>query len=363
MPVLSVYFARAMDDISKEDIISNDKKFEKLLGAIGGSIINPFVFKSRNPIREGLSIADSDIELLKNSDIVIADLSNPKYQYVGCIFEIVHAAINEIPVILIVGENKIADRLFFQAYCDFIVKDAAEAVEYIRRAHTAEGLEQQMIEMQAYYNDIADRYHDKSVRTHIRNPDEFRIYKNERKQLRDLLKRYANGNCCQIGVGTGDWTKTICETAHKVVGIEIGQNMLVQAQINLSSYNNIQLIKADALKEDINKGPFDCVVLYFFLSLLPRSMQNQLFHRIHKMLKPDGFLIVADTKELADLPAVGLGRRQLQKRESYGREFILYKEHFVGDSLANLVKKKGYEIITSSKYSEWFTWAFSRKGE
>jgi ubiquinone/menaquinone biosynthesis C-methylase UbiE len=359
MSDLTVYFARAMDARSREDIVLDDEKYIKSLRAIGANIINPFQEKDQNRLQDGWSIAHDDLANLKASDIVLADLSVPHYQYVGCIFEIAHAAMYDIPIILVVGERDFGNRVFFQAYCDFIAKDAGEAIEYIRRAHTEEGVGQQMAEMQAYYDAIAPRYMDTSVRTHKRHQEDMETFTKERAELRAVIKEYARGKVCQLGIGTGDWTRTICETASEVVGVEISPAMLVQARQNLSSYSNVSFLQYDALRDDITGGPFDCVVMYFLLSLLPRCMQDRLFDRILRTMKPGGLLIVADTKRIGDLPAIGLGRRQLQKRASGGNEYILYKEHFVGDTLAKLLEKKNYVITASSGQSIWFSWAVS----
>lgn len=358
---LSVYFARAMDARFREDILSDDEKYLELLRPIGGNIINPFDQKSRNPIQDGLSIAQRDLAKLKESDTVLADLSVPDYQYVGCIFEIVHATINDIPVILNVGERDLSNRVFFQAYCDFIAKDACEAVEYIRRAYTQRGVEQQMAEMQTYYNEIASKYTDESVRTHKRSREDMEPFTRERAELGAIIEKYVRGKVCQIDIRTGGWTRTICETADEVVGVETSPEMLVQARKNLSSYDNVSFLQCDALKEDISGGPFDCVVIYFLLSLLPRSMQDRLFDRVQKIIKPGGLLVVADTRKVGDLPAMGLGRCQLQQRKSDGKTFILYKEHFVGDSLVKLLEKKGYVVVVSSAETIWFSWAVSRR--
>jgi ubiquinone/menaquinone biosynthesis C-methylase UbiE len=128
----------------------------------------------------------------------------------------------------------------------------------------------------------------------------------------------------------------------------------------LSAYSNVSLQRCDALKDDIGGGPFDCVVVYFLLSLLPCRMQDKLLRAVQRILKPGGLLVVADTKKPGDVPAQGLGRRQLQSRSSGGKAFTLYKEHFAGDSLADLLVKKGYETQASSRGTSVFSWAVGR---
>lgn len=358
MSELSVYFARAMDARDVKDIKADDEKYIELLSPIGGVIINPYKGKKENPMENGSRVAKDDLELLIESDVVLADLSIPNYQYVGCIFEMVHAANNNIPVILIEGEKDFHNRYFIQAYCDFITKIGEEAVEYIRRTYTRKGIEEQMEEMHNYYNEIADNYQTNYSGTNIRSKME---YQQERKALRMLIREHVKGKAFQIGIGTGDWTKTICETADSVVGIDQSKRMIAEARNNLSAYRNISFLHGDIFKfkNEINNGPFDCVVVYFLLSLLPSPMQRRLLNLIQRVLKPGGLLIIADTRKRRDFPSIGLGRRQLQRRKRGDRVFTLYKENFYGDSLVKLLEKEGFKVIDSKPESVWFSWAVS----
>lgn len=356
MSELSIYFARAMDARDANDIKAEDEKYMKLVSSIGGFIINPYKEKIHNPLEDGGRVAHDDLELLKISDVVLADLSIPDYQYVGCIFEIVHAANNDIPVILVEGERDFHNRYFIQAYCDFISKTGEEAVEYIRRAYTKKGIEEQLAEMHAYYDEIAYNYQTNYSGTDIRSKAE---YRQERETLRMIIREHAKGKTFQIGIGTGDWTKTICETADSVVGIDQSERMISEARKNLSSFSNMSFLCGDIFKDRFENGAFDCVVVYFFLSILPRSAQHRLFNIVRQLLKPGGLLIVADTRKKRDFSSIGLGRHQLQQRKCGDRVFTLYKENFYGDSLAKLLEKEGFKVIDSNYEAVWFSWAVS----
>ena len=356
MPELSVYLARAMDAISPKEIIQVDENYKKLLKSIGGIIINPYKHGNQNPIEDGLTVSQLDLELSMRSDIVLVDLSIPGYQYVGCFFEINRAGINDIPVILVEGERDFHNRHFIQAFCEYIAKTPGDAVEYIRRAHTKNGIDEQMNEMYDYYDKIANSYKDIHSKTDTQNNT---IYSQERENLRMIIKRHVKGRAFQIGIGTGDWTKTICETADWIVGIDQSKNMIDQAREYLSSYGNIDFIHGDIFKNEISNGPFDCIVIYFLLSLLPSDMQQRLLNIVTKILKPGGRLIIADTRKIRDLPFIGLGRHQLQHRRSGNQVFTLYKEHFYGNSLVKLLEKNGFKIIDANKNAVWFSWAVS----
>ena len=342
MAELSVYFARAMDERDPGDIIRDDEIYAELLSRIGGVIKNPYEPKCRKPMEDGLNVAQNDLKLLSASDIVLADMSIPNYQYVGCIFEIVHAAINNIPVVLVNGQNNFHNRYYIQAYCNFIAKTKEDAVEYIERVYTKKGIEKQWEETHAYYN-IAD---DK--------PDSIR------NSLRKLIRKYVKGKAFQISIRTSQWTKTICETASEVIAIYRSKEMIARARNELSFYRNISFLHGDIFENNIKKGPFDCIVIYLFLSLLPPPMQKRLLNCVRAILKPGGILIVADTLEMLDFSSLGLGRCRLYKQKIGDRMFVLYKEHFYGGSLAKLLEKQGFSIVDSSPKLSYFSWAVSR---
>jgi 16S rRNA (adenine1518-N6/adenine1519-N6)-dimethyltransferase len=57
----------------------------------------------------------------------------------------------------------------------------------------------------------------------------------------------------EIGPGMGSMTQKLCETAGKVVAVEIDKNLLPVLQVTLAEYDNFALINADILKLDLKK--------------------------------------------------------------------------------------------------------------
>ncbi len=360
---LLVYLARAMDARSDVDILLEEEKYSFLLESIGASIANPYKIGPRDPIHNGRRNTDADFRCLKKCGIILADISLKHYQYVGCIFEIVEAVNCAIPIILVVGDSGLHERMYFQSHCEFITREPHEAVDYIRRVHTKSGIEMQLEEMKLYYNAIANRYGDQAIRTHDRSASEMAGFMTERSELRRVLRRYVNSDneVCQIGIGTGDWTTTICECAAKVTAIEQSSEMLSQAKINLANFDNIKYYHSDIMGNNETITRSDIVVAYFLLSLYPPSAQVLLLECIRNFLRPRGILIVADTNKLGDVQSMGLGRRRIQRRECNARIFHLYKEHFDHAHLRDLMAQNEFEIITASADSVWFSWTVSRK--
>jgi ubiquinone/menaquinone biosynthesis C-methylase UbiE/nucleoside 2-deoxyribosyltransferase len=363
MESLRIYVARAMDARSPQAILADDERYKTCLEKIGATFVNLYnPLPEARDVREVASeIVNNDLKKLLSSDIVLADLSLPTYQYVGCIFEICFAFTNKIPVVLIAGENDISKRVFFQEFCDFICNTLEQAANYISRAFQSQGISQQLEEMKSYYSLIAPQYAHRARSKHHLLPEEESRFTNERAELRSVLSRYVSGDACQVGIGTGDWTSTVCEKALRVTAIEQSKEMLAEAYRYLASYNNVSFLNQDVLTDGLGTGPYDCVVVYFLLSLLPKSMQYLLFSRIRQVLQPNGLLIVADTRKIDDAFAVGLGRRQLQERKAENAVFTLYKEHFSGDALQKLITQQKYRVLDFSHNTEWFSWVVAQK--
>ncbi len=65
-------------------------------------------------------------------DLVLADLSIPGHQYVGALMEIAYAHEMGLPVVAVVGDSRIGERLWLKAHCDLIVPTFADAVPFIQ---------------------------------------------------------------------------------------------------------------------------------------------------------------------------------------------------------------------------------------
>lgn len=57
----------------------------------------------------------------------------------------------------------------------------------------------------------------------------------------------------EIGPGIGTMTQYLCESARKVVAVEIDKNLIPILHDTLSEYDNVDIINEDILKLDINK--------------------------------------------------------------------------------------------------------------
>ena len=55
----------------------------------------------------------------------------------------------------------------------------------------------------------------------------------------------------EIGPGIGTMTQYLCEHARQVLAVEIDRNLIPILQETLSSYDNVDILQGDILKQDI----------------------------------------------------------------------------------------------------------------
>lgn len=132
---MKVYYCRAMDGVDK-GLISNEYNLvHKLLNEKGYDLVNDFNNSSLEmlPITAENSeiVVKNNISDLKNSDIVIINISIPNHSYIGCIGEMIYAKQMGIKVITIVGESG-NDKHFWTLYhSDIIVNSLQDAINIL----------------------------------------------------------------------------------------------------------------------------------------------------------------------------------------------------------------------------------------
>jgi len=359
MTATSVYLAQAIDGRDTVDIMDTQEMYASLLATIGVTLASPLDVESYSADAfDAIAILQHDLSILRKCDALLVDLSLVGHEYLGCLFEIGCANAHGIPVVVCIGNRNLERRVALQGACQFIVREPEQAIECLLRGISEAGVRQQMKETQAYYDAIARTYDAASGRDMA--PRDLHAAEGEKNALRETLRKFALRRVCQIGIGTGAWTETICETADVVVGIDASPSMLMEARRRLAGFGNVQFVLADVLGNDVQVGTVDCVVCCFLLSLLPQSMQKRLFAAVRRILKPGGVVVVADSKRPANYPGVGLGRCRIQTRSAGGTEYTVYKEHFGGQLLRNLLEDNGYEVVHAAENRVWLTWAVAR---
>ncbi|WP_164416525.1 class I SAM-dependent methyltransferase [Streptomyces salinarius] len=116
--------------------------------------------------------------------------------------------------------------------------------------------------------------------------------KTHRRSLEWLLARLAPGSrVLDVGSGTGRPTaETLANAGHAVLGIDISPVMveLAARQVPGATFQC-----ADVRDVPLADASFDAVCVYFSLLQLDRREQADLVRRLARLLKPEGYLVLA----------------------------------------------------------------------
>ncbi|MEW2456930.1 class I SAM-dependent methyltransferase [Streptomyces albus] len=135
-----------------------------------------------------------------------------------------------------------------------------------------------------------------------------------------------------VGCGTGLPTaRQLADAGHKVVGIDLSSSMLKQCRENVPECEFRKLDVADLATSGL--GPFDGVVAFFSLMMLPRREIPHALRTLHGQLLRDGPLVLgmveADVNDFA-IPFLGNAIRV---------------SGYLRDELRSVVQDAGFDIV------------------
>lgn len=130
----SIYYGRAMDGLSEEDIIAEYAMISKRLNENGMNLVNPFTGKHLSYAIDkssGRIVARDNWSDMDKSDCVVINLSIKGHLYIGCIDEIVVASQKGRFVIVITGDAGADKHYYLHFRADKIVKTIDDALEFL----------------------------------------------------------------------------------------------------------------------------------------------------------------------------------------------------------------------------------------
>ncbi len=116
-------------------------------------------------------------------------------------------------------------------------------------------------------------------------------------RLVELLSSLPAGLACDVAMGVGHNMSYLCSAGWKVVGIEISDVALMQAQRYLDGQEGAMLLQSDVAHLGLKSGSFDLVVCTYFLD-------RSIFPWFRSLLKKGGklFFETYDAKHLKYMP-------------------------------------------------------------
>jgi hypothetical protein len=135
-----VYIARAIDDRPPTEIATSHHLMTRALHAAGFASIDPVLEFQYDGATEASPVdakmprlrVEADLERLRRSDAVLADMSIPGWVYVGCICELVYAHLWRVPSVVITGDSALGTRMWLRYHATAIVPTLDAGVRTLR---------------------------------------------------------------------------------------------------------------------------------------------------------------------------------------------------------------------------------------
>jgi ubiquinone/menaquinone biosynthesis C-methylase UbiE len=176
------------------------------------------------------------------------------------------------------------------------------------------------------YNLAAQKYHDL-----------FHNEMNEKEYDRKLLDSFAarfnkDSLICDAGCGpSGHIGRYLFEKGIKVIGVDISEKCVELARINNPE---MKFECADISKMPFNNNSFDGLISYYSIINTPKIYVNKIFAEFQRVLKPDGFLLVA----------VKAGTAEGYIDELLGIKTKIYSALFTREEIVGYFKEAGFTL-------------------
>ena len=175
------------------------------------------------------------------------------------------------------------------------------------------------------YDQLAERY------------AEVRTLSPGNKKYIDMLARLLPKDSCVLDLGCGPGVPITKELVRhfKVVGIDFSSNQIELARKNVRI---AEFHRMDMTKMTFPPNSFDGIFSYLAIIHVPREEKASLFSKIHEILKPGGFLLIA----------IGCDDWVSEPGDDFMGE-PMYWSQFGAEKTKAMIKDTGFEIIQTSK--------------
>jgi ArsR family transcriptional regulator len=152
---------------------------------------------------------------------------------------------------------------------------------------------------------ILDVYEDRSAQSRLyfeRHADKFsenqgmlcelNQYLPNLREILDLMDLPQSSQVMEVGPGQGELLKELSKRFDGLIALDNSEEMLALTRKHMASKDRIRFVQSSLEAYDGSEGPLDAVVLNMVLHHM--SSPRQAFHKIARILKDQGWLVIAD---------------------------------------------------------------------
>ncbi len=165
--------------------------------------------------------------------------------------------------------------------------------------------------------------------------------------LKDYLKNISHAKIMEVGCGPGSSTRWMAQSLPQaqITAIDLSWPYLKQAQKNLAGSPRINFIQGDGAKLPFKDEEFDAWTSVFVFHELPYEERKKVLAEAHRVLKPEGILVFADSIQLHDNEDLKWGLEQFP--QGFHEPFYA---HYVKFPMEKIIEESGFKIISSTPY-------------
>jgi len=145
-----------------------------------------------------------------------------------------------------------------------------------------------------------DLLHHQQTLYESKNPTRRWLHCTRRDWIIYAIKKYANIKdmiCMEIGPGSGVYLPILAKVSKKVTALDIEMSYLNNAKILLKKYNNIEIIAADILYNNIPSATYDLILCSEVIEHIEDP--SKAIKEIYRILKPGGILILSTPQKFS----------------------------------------------------------------
>ena len=204
-------------------------------------------------------------------------------------------------------------------------------------------------EMMSYYDERAEEY-DEIYLGKGHTTIDADVYRKDVAKVSEMVSRFGKRHLIDIACGAGFWLPHYARNCSQITFLDQSGRMLSKCKDrveNLGLATTLNFIQGDFLDVNLETSQYDCALVGFFLSHLTSEQEKAFFGRLEEIMKPNPQLMFIDS-------AWNKKREQYWEREGFqervlngGRTFRVYKRYFDKSDVEEMLKRYGFEVISS----------------